>query len=71
MLQGARTELDVGKRRSIYQEMQAICSQDGGNCIFAFPASQDGYSTKVDGVGPDLILSMAGSRLAERAWFTE
>ncbi|MER9763436.1 ABC transporter substrate-binding protein [Mesorhizobium sp. M0138] len=71
MLQSARTELDVDKRRSMYQEMQAICSQDGGNCIFAFPATLDGYSTKVDGVGPDLVRSMAGARLAERAWFTE
>lgn len=71
MLQTARTELDSEKRRSIYQEMQAICSQDGGNCIFAFPASLDGYSVKVEGVGPDLVRAMGGTRLAERAWFAD
>lgn len=55
----------------MYQEMQALVSNEGGNCICLLPASLDGYSTKVQGVEPDLVRSMHGSRLAERAWFGE
>ncbi|MEI9413507.1 ABC transporter substrate-binding protein [Mesorhizobium sp. Cs1299R1N1] len=69
LLQSARIEGDAQKRAEMYHEMQAICSEQGGNCIFAFPASLDGYSTKVEGVAPDLVRTMGGSRLAERAWF--
>lgn len=71
LLKSAQTELDADKRREMYQEMQTLCSDEGGNCIFAFPANLDGYSTKVQGVEPDLVRSMAGSRLAERAWFAD
>ncbi|BCH05390.1 peptide ABC transporter substrate-binding protein (plasmid) [Mesorhizobium sp. 131-2-5] len=71
LLKAAQTELDNEKRREMYHEMQAICSDGGGSCIFAFRSTLDGYSTKVQGVEPDAIRAMAGARLAERAWFSE
>lgn len=71
LLKAAQIELDNEKKREMYHEMQALCSEEGGNCIFAFPAELDGYSTMVQGIEPDLVSSMAGARLAERAWFSE
>ncbi|PSM16366.1 ABC transporter substrate-binding protein [Nitratireductor sp. StC3] len=71
LLKAAQTELDAEKRRGMYQEMQALSHDEGGNCIFAFPAALDGYSDRVAGVEPDLVRTMFGSRLAERAWFAD
>lgn len=69
LLKAARVETDDAKRRALYFEAQEICSNDGGCCIFAFPASLDGYRKNLEGVTPDLVRTMCGSRLAERAWF--
>ncbi|MDX6752440.1 ABC transporter substrate-binding protein [Geminicoccaceae bacterium 1502E] len=71
LLNNAKVESDVATRREIYWEMQEICSNDGGNCLFAFPSSVDGYSSRLAGVGPDLARDLGGARLAERAWFTD
>lgn len=43
----ARAELDDGKRREMYYEMQAICRDDGGSIIPVFVNYLDGKSDKI------------------------
>jgi len=71
LLKAAKTEADANKRRQMYWDMQEICHKDGGNCIFTFPSTIDGYTKKLAGVEADAVRAFGGARLAERAWFVE
>ncbi|MEZ5846274.1 MAG: ABC transporter substrate-binding protein [Geminicoccaceae bacterium] len=70
LLVQARAELDEGRRREMYVEMQRLCSDDGGALIPIFMA----YTQAVRGnVGlPDQLANnweLDGHRNAERWWF--
>ena len=69
LIQG-RAELDDGKRREIYAEMQGICRDDGGSVIPMFSAYVQALSSKL-GL-PDKVAAnweLDGHRQAERWWF--
>jgi peptide/nickel transport system substrate-binding protein len=65
----ARSELDEAKRREMYFEMQAICSDDGGVIVPMFANYVFGNSSKVahsDTLGANWDVD--GMRFIERWW---
>lgn len=68
LLEG-RAELDSEKRRSIYHEMQAIVSAEGGTIVPMYANYVDANSKNV-AHGPDIgnLWQLDGSRIAERWW---
>jgi len=70
LLLSGRAELDSDKRRSIYGEMQAIMSTEGGTVVPMYANYVDAHSTKL-AHGPDIgnLWQMDSSRLTERWWF--
>jgi peptide/nickel transport system substrate-binding protein len=69
LLLEARAELDEGKRKQMYAEMQQLASDDGGTIIPVFADFIDAASTKVKGFEPNPTRELDGYRIAERAWF--
>jgi peptide/nickel transport system substrate-binding protein len=69
LLLEARAELDEGKRKQMYAEMQQLASDDGGTIIPVFADFIDAASTKVKGFAPNPTRELDGYRIAERAWF--
>jgi peptide/nickel transport system substrate-binding protein len=70
LLVEARAELDSAKRRSMYQEMQQLVSDDGGVIIPMFANAVNARSAKVAHgplVGSNLDLD--GWKCIERWWF--
>jgi peptide/nickel transport system substrate-binding protein len=69
LLVAARAELDDGKRRSMYHEMQSICRDDCGSVIHAFA---NHISAHTDNVGiPEQVAGnweFDGYKLIERWW---
>lgn len=47
MLTAARAEIDAGKRKQMYGDMQTIIHEEAGIGIPMFLALLDGYSSKV------------------------
>ncbi|MFY0693181.1 MAG: ABC transporter substrate-binding protein [Paracoccaceae bacterium] len=70
LLLTARAELDSGKRRDMYQEMQMIMSAEGGTVIPMYANYVDAHSTKLTNSGTiGNVFQMDSSRLMERWWF--
>lgn len=70
LLVAGRVELDEAKRSVIYQEMQAIVSNEGGSVIPCFANNVDAASDKLG--RPDKIAAnweLDGARSASRWWF--
>ena len=70
LLLEARAELDSGKRRDMYTEMQALMSAEGGTVVPMYANYVDAASTKVmhkEAIGN--LWQMDNSRFAERWWF--
>ncbi|MCY3983008.1 MAG: ABC transporter substrate-binding protein [Roseovarius sp.] len=70
LMVAARAELDDGKRREMYWEMQDICANEGGSII---PMFNDYVFAVSDRLGlPDVMGSnwdLDGNRFMERWWF--
>jgi peptide/nickel transport system substrate-binding protein len=70
LLLEARAELDTGKRRDMYREMQALVSSEGGTVIPMYANFVDAASTKLaHGEHIGNIFQLDSSRLIERWWF--
>ena len=71
LLVQARAELDTGKRREIYVEMQRICNEDCGSIIPIFMAYTHAASKSI-GLPEQLANNweLDGHKNAERWWFT-
>ena len=70
LLRRARTELEDGKRRQMYEEMQQLVRDDGGAIIPMFANAVYAMSDKVvhdPAVSADWDLD--GLKFAERWWF--
>ena len=70
LLVAARSELDEGKRRAMYHEMQLLCRDDGGAVIPMYANYVWATSDKLahaDSMAANWELD--GDRLAERWWF--
>lgn len=70
LLTSARAELDSDKRREMYYEMQALCSDQGAQVIPMYANLVDACSTKLihgDQVGN--VFDLDSGRVIERWWF--
>ena len=69
LLLAARAELDETKRRGMYQEMQAIVSNEGGVLVPMFANYVMGLSDKIGHGKMAANWSMDGFKCIERWWF--
>ena len=69
LLLDARAELDSGKRREMYVEMQRILNENGGAIIYNFNDHVEAASDKVDFKNLAGNFPSDGLRAAERWWF--
>ena len=68
MLMEARGLLDQGKRKTIYDEMQVMISEEAGTIIPAYLSSVDSFSSKVKGLESNPLGGMMGYAMAEYLW---
>ncbi len=69
LLLDARAELDSDKRREMYHEMQALCSDEGGNVIPMYANFVTANSTRLG--HPEVIgnvYDLDSNRIIERWW---
>ena len=68
LLLEARVELDEGKRKQMYHDLQAMIVDDGGEIIPMFNNTLEAGSKKVKGYYQQPTLEMSGLRAAEKVW---
>jgi peptide/nickel transport system substrate-binding protein len=68
MIAEARGELDFGKRKAIYDEMQVMVSNEAGTAIPVWITNIDALSDKVGGLLPNPLGGQMGYALAEYVW---
>lgn len=71
LLHEARSSFDSDRRRTIYEELRAMCQTDGGVCVPAYVNHVDAYSVQL--AHPDVLGNLYGldsGRIIERWWFT-
>ncbi|HTN98273.1 MAG TPA: ABC transporter substrate-binding protein [Nordella sp.] len=64
----ARSELDVGKRRDMYRELQTMIVEDGGQIIPVFNNFIDAGASSIKGFVPMPTHSLSGWRAVEKVW---
>jgi len=70
LLLTARAELDSGKRKDMYTEMQMLMSSEGGTVVPMYANYVDAHSTKLANSGTiGNVFQMDSSRMMERWWF--
>jgi len=69
LLKAARAELDEKKRGDMYEEMQRLCSDDGGQIVYLFKDYVEATNKKVGHGTLSGNLEADGCRNAERWWF--
>jgi len=69
LLRTARAELDVDKRRTMYEEMQRLVNEDGGSVIPIFAADLLAAANKLKYDNVAANIEFDGLRLSERWWF--
>lgn len=67
----ARTELDQGKRKGLYRELQQMVVTDGGVIIPMFNNFLDVGSNRLEGFVPNPYIEMSGGRAAASVWFAD
>jgi len=65
----ARGELDAGKRKQMYHDLQFMIHEDGGAIIYLFADNVDAAAKNVRGFLPKPVKEMSGFRAAEGLWF--
>ena len=68
LLLAARSELDVGKRKQMYWDMQAMVRDDAGIGIPLFLSGLDAHSARLKGLQPIPTGGMMGFDFAENVW---
>ncbi len=63
-----RSELDPAKRKQIYNDIQKILYDQGGNGVFGFQDFLDGHSARVMGITPVPIGNLGGFAFPDTAW---
>ena len=69
LLVAARAELDEGKRRKMYEDMQEICRNDSGTVVPMFNQMVEASSNKVTHGPISGHMALDGMRNGERWWF--
>ncbi|MBW2177274.1 MAG: peptide ABC transporter substrate-binding protein, partial [Deltaproteobacteria bacterium] len=65
----ARAELDTGKRRKMYEDMQEICRNDSGTVVPMFNQMVEASSDKLAHGDISGHRALDGMRIGERWWF--
>ena len=68
MLLEARGELDQAKRKEIYDDMQAMVSEEAGTAIPVFISNVDALAPKVKGLEPNPLGGHDGLRHGGVLW---
>jgi peptide/nickel transport system substrate-binding protein len=68
LLVEARAELDQGKRKQMYGEMQKMIHEDGGVIVPMFIDFLEAGAVKVKGMGPHPMFDFMAQRLGEKVW---
>lgn len=68
LLLGARAELDGGKRKRMYADMQTMIHHEAGISIPLFLASLDGHTTRLKGLQSIPLGGLMGNAFAEHVW---
>lgn len=68
MLIEARGELNFGKRKAIYDEMQVMVANEAGTGIPVYLSNVDAHSAKVKGLRPNPLGGQMGYAMAEYLW---
>ncbi len=68
MLVEARGQLDVAKRKEIYNEMQVMVANEAGTAIPVFISNVDAISTKLKGLRANPLGGQMGYAFAEYVW---
>jgi len=69
LLIDARAELDTGKRRKMYEDMQEICRNDSGTVVPMFNQMVEASSDKLAHGPISGHMALDGMRIGERWWF--
>lgn len=69
LLVAARAELDSGKRRAMYREMQQLVRDDGGSVIPMYANYLDAHSKKITHGKLASNWELDGWKLLDRWWF--
>ncbi|MBM3572856.1 MAG: ABC transporter substrate-binding protein [Alphaproteobacteria bacterium] len=69
LLVAARAELDMGKRKQMYRDMQWMIHEDGGVIIQSFNNFIDGGARKLRGFIPTPNRQLSGYRAPQKVWF--
>ncbi|MBI3899327.1 MAG: twin-arginine translocation signal domain-containing protein [Gammaproteobacteria bacterium] len=68
LLAVARAELDYGKRKQMYRDLQMMIYEDGGEIIPMFNNTIDAGSSKVKGFNALPTYELSGYRAPEKVW---
>ncbi|GLK83802.1 ABC transporter substrate-binding protein [Ancylobacter defluvii] len=68
LLVQARGELDAGKRKAMYGELQTLIHDNAGHVVPVFADFIDAYSPRVKGLMPTPSWYLMGARFTERVW---
>lgn len=68
LLLAARSELDGGKRKQMYADMQTMIHHEAGVGIPLFLASLDGHATRLKGLQSVPLGGLMGNAFAEHVW---
>jgi peptide/nickel transport system substrate-binding protein len=68
MLLEARGELDFAKRKAIYDDMQAMVSNEAGTAIPVYISNVDALAAPVKGIEPNPLGGQMGYAMAEYIW---
>lgn len=70
LIDNARIELDDGKRKQIYGDIQARIQDSGALILPSFISFVDGVSNKVQGLTPIPVGALGGFNFTDRVWLT-
>ncbi|MBI3899901.1 MAG: ABC transporter substrate-binding protein [Gammaproteobacteria bacterium] len=68
LLLAARAELDYGKRRLMYHDLQMMLYEDSGTIIPMFNNTVDAGTAKIGGFNPLPTYELSGLRAPEKVW---
>ena len=71
LINETRVAVDPARKKEVFDEIQAILYEDGGNLIPAFGSYLDGKSTAVKGMPSTPTGNFGGFNFAESVWLDE
>lgn len=69
LLLAARSEVDEGRRKALYADMQVMIHERGGVAIPLFISSLDAHSARLRGLAPIPVGGLMGYEFAEHVWW--